>query len=122
MSTAVVMFRDKNAPLVNVAGVKQVYGGTLPAQLWAAFMKAALAHTKVVNFPPPGNVGVPASPPPSSAPPVSSAPPASVPASAVPTVQPNPTASHSPSPSRSKKPSPSPSPTAGAGGATAAGP
>jgi membrane peptidoglycan carboxypeptidase len=117
MSTAVVMFRDKNAPLVDVAGVKQVYGGTLPAELWASFMKAALKHTKVTNFPPPANIGaaVSASPSPSSPSP-------SAPASPAPLTSPtreSPTVSSDPSPSTSALPSASgsgpPSPSAGPG-------
>jgi membrane peptidoglycan carboxypeptidase len=89
MATAVVMFRDKNAPLVNVGGVSQVYGGTLPAALWASYMKAALAHTKVVGFPPPGNVGdaVVASPSPSAATSTPAPPPSTAPVA--PTVAPS---------------------------------
>jgi membrane peptidoglycan carboxypeptidase len=136
MSTSVVMFRDKNAPLVDVAGVPQVYGGTLPAQLWASFMKAALAHTKVVNFPPPGNVGVAPSAPASSASssasssspsPTGQPTPSELPSSQAPvspTGQPSTSASGSASTSPSTSPSgTSPPPTAAAvGGATNAGP
>jgi membrane peptidoglycan carboxypeptidase len=132
MSTSVVMFRDKNAPLVNVAGVPQVYGGTLPAQLWASFMKAALAHTKVVNFPPPGNVGVAPSAPATSASsssppsPTNTPTPSELPSSQAPvspTGQPSTSASASASTSPSTSPSgTSPPPTAAAGGATNAGP
>jgi membrane peptidoglycan carboxypeptidase len=117
MSTAVVMFRDKNAPLVNVAGVQQVYGGTLPAQLWASFMKAALQHTKAVNFPPPANIGVapaasPSSASPSPSPPSSTpAAPTAAPTSEAPTVSNNP----SPSPSTSSSGSGPPSPSAASG-------
>ncbi len=129
MSTAVVMFRDKNAPLVDVAGVQQVYGGTLPAQLWASFMKAALAHTKVVNFPAPGNVGAAPSaaasslssssspstntPTPSETPTPSQLPSSQPPVS--PTGQPSTSASASPSTSASGT---SPPPTAAAGAAS----
>jgi membrane peptidoglycan carboxypeptidase len=132
LSTAVAMFRDNNAPLQSIGGYKQIYGGTLPAQMWAAFMKAALAHSKVENFPPPGNVGVAASPPPSSSAPASSSPPApSVTDTVASTTQPSSSASDTPSPSVSVSVTPSPTPSAsqsatpspgGAAGATAAGP
>jgi membrane peptidoglycan carboxypeptidase len=126
MSTAVVMFRDKNAPLVNVAGVPQVYGGTLPAQLWASFMKAALAHTKVVNFPAPGNVGVAASAPASSASPspsTSTSPTSTPTPSELPSSEPPASPTDQPSTSTSASPSTSPSgtsppPAAGAGKAS----
>ena len=102
LSAAVTMFRDHNAPLQGIAGYAQIYGGTLPAKIWSTFMQAALAHTKVVNFPPRANVGAPPSPPPSS-----SAPPSS-PAS--------------PSPSAPRSPSPSPSPTTSPSGTATASP
>jgi membrane peptidoglycan carboxypeptidase len=93
LSASVAMFRDNNAPLQNIAGYSQLYGGDLPAQMWSAFMKAALLHVKAVQFPPPATA-VAASPSPSatvsptptltpsSSPPVS--PPASSPVSSVP--------------------------------------
>ena len=37
-----VGYKDTNAPLLGVEGVPQMAGGTIPAQLWAAYMKAAL--------------------------------------------------------------------------------
>jgi len=111
VSTAVTMFRDNNAPLAGIAGYTQIYGGTLPAQMWAAFMKAALAHTKVVQFPPAAHIGAP---PPSSAPPSSSAPPTSPPVSAPasPTGSPS---SSGPSPSATASPTVSPAPPAASG-------
>ena len=105
VSAAVTMFRDKNAPLQGIAGYGQIYGGTLPAKIWAAFMKAALAHTKAVNFPPPAHIGAP--PPSSSAPPPSSAPPSSSPASP-----------HTSGPPSSGPASPPVSPSAGSGAPT----
>jgi membrane peptidoglycan carboxypeptidase len=108
LSAAVTMFRDNNAPLAGIAGYSQIYGGTLPAKMWAAFMKAALAHQKVEQFPPPANVGAPpSSAPPSSAPP-SSAPPSSAPASPPPSGSAPP---HSPPPSGAPTRTPSKSPT-----------
>ena len=43
LSTAVwVGYRDANQPLLNVEGVPQMAGGTIPAKIWATYMKAAL--------------------------------------------------------------------------------
>lgn len=42
-----VGYRDANQPLLNVEGVPKMAGGTIPAKIWATFMKSAL--------PPPGN-------------------------------------------------------------------
>lgn len=109
LSTAVTMFRDNNQPLQGIAGYSQIYGGTLPAKMWAAFMKAALAHTKVVNFPPPAHIGAP---PPSSSAPPSSAPVSSAPASPT---KPGPASSGPASPPGSQPGSPP----AGPGSATA---
>ena len=114
LSAAVTMFRDNNAPLAGIGGYSQIYGGTLPAKMWAAFMKAALAHQKVVPFPPRANVGAP---PPSSAPP-SSAPPSTAPASPTHSAPP-PSGSAPPqsapaSGGTTKSPSPKPTKTVGA--------
>jgi membrane peptidoglycan carboxypeptidase len=124
LAAAVTMFRDNNAPLEGIAGYAQIYGGTLPAQMWSAFMKAALAHAKVEQFPPPAHVGTPppsSAPPssqsaaPSSASPASSASPSATPSSTAPTPAQSPTpsgtGSASPSPTSSKSSSKSPSPT-----------
>ena len=35
-------FRDTNQPLVNIRGVPQVTGGTIPARIWSSYMKVAL--------------------------------------------------------------------------------
>jgi membrane peptidoglycan carboxypeptidase len=37
-----VGYRDANQPLLNVEGVPKMAGGTIPAKIWAAYMKAAL--------------------------------------------------------------------------------
>jgi membrane peptidoglycan carboxypeptidase len=107
LSTAVAMFRDNNAPLQGIAGYSQIYGGTVPARIWSAFMKGALVNTKPVPFP----AAQASAPPPSSAPP--SSPPAST-APASPSVTPSAVSSPSPSggsgPPGSVSPSPSSSP------------
>jgi membrane peptidoglycan carboxypeptidase len=115
LSTAVAMFRDNNAPLQNIAGYSQIYGGTLPAKMWAAFMKAALLNTPVAPFPVVQLHPVAPSPTPSSpsatpsAPPSSSAPATSAPASSV-TSPPVSSAAATPTPTRSASPT-APSPT-----------
>lgn len=68
LSTAVAMFRDNNAPLQGIAGYSQIYGGTLPAKMWSAFMTGALAGQPVQQFPPRASVGVPLSPSPTPTP------------------------------------------------------
>jgi penicillin-binding protein 1A len=52
---ASVWMGDSNGrhPLVNIKGVAQVFGGTLPAQTWHDFMGKALAGLPVQNFAPP---------------------------------------------------------------------
>ncbi|HEX3542290.1 MAG TPA: transglycosylase domain-containing protein [Acidimicrobiales bacterium] len=52
---ASVWMGDSNGrhPLVNIKGVAQVFGGTLPAQTWHDFMVKALAGVPVQNFAPP---------------------------------------------------------------------
>jgi membrane peptidoglycan carboxypeptidase len=44
-------------PLLNVEGVSEVFGGTLPAQIWHEFMGPAVANLPVVNFPSPQLLG-----------------------------------------------------------------
>jgi membrane peptidoglycan carboxypeptidase len=52
LSTAVNMFRDDNKP-VTVPGYGELYGGSLPAQIWRAFMTEAMAGKPVETFPEP---------------------------------------------------------------------
>ena len=52
LSTAVNMFRDDNKP-VTIPGYGELYGGSLPAQIWRAFMTEAMAGKPVENFPEP---------------------------------------------------------------------
>ncbi len=40
-------------PLINVEGVYDVFGGTLPAEIWRAFMEPAVAPYPVASFPSP---------------------------------------------------------------------
>jgi penicillin-binding protein 1A len=52
LSTAVWMgYADnQNTALKNINGVGSVYGGTIPAQVWHAFMAAALANVPATDF------------------------------------------------------------------------
>lgn len=49
-----VGYKEKNRPLHNIHGVRSVVGGTIPAQIWAAFMKFALADIGPSEFAVPG--------------------------------------------------------------------
>ncbi|HWD73085.1 MAG TPA: PBP1A family penicillin-binding protein [Actinomycetota bacterium] len=56
LATSVWMgYRDANQAMRNIHGVAQVTGGTLPAAMWSAYMKAALAGVPASPFvaPPP---------------------------------------------------------------------
>jgi membrane peptidoglycan carboxypeptidase len=43
-------YTNGRQPLVNIKGLPQVFGGTLPAQTWHDFMTAALADLPVEDF------------------------------------------------------------------------
>jgi membrane peptidoglycan carboxypeptidase len=64
LATAAAMWRqDKNGnrkSLIGVGGYNQVYGGTVPAELFKRFMLKALEGKEISQFPPPANVGQPA--------------------------------------------------------------
>ncbi|PYC87517.1 penicillin-binding protein [Streptomyces tateyamensis] len=80
LATAVTMFReDPNHPglqsLSGTGGKSSFYGGDLPTEIWAAYMKDAMAGTPVKDFPTPDpvNSAVDASGAPSTASPSASA-------------------------------------------------
>ncbi|MEY2418185.1 MAG: penicillin-binding protein, partial [Actinomycetota bacterium] len=51
LSTAVWMGNAlKNQPLLHIKGVARVYGGTIPARAWKAFMSEALKDVPVTDF------------------------------------------------------------------------
>jgi penicillin-binding protein 1A len=51
LSTAVWMGKTTgNVPLVHIKGVPRVYGGTIPARAWKAFMSKALENVPVTDF------------------------------------------------------------------------
>ncbi|MGH2705091.1 MAG: transglycosylase domain-containing protein [Actinomycetota bacterium] len=99
LSTAVWMgYKDANRPMENIQGVPRVAGGTIPAEMWSAFMRLALDGTDPVGFTPP-----PLPAPPEAAPGAGSPSPTETAAeSTLPT----------PTPSYSPLPLPTPSPTA----------
>ncbi|MDQ4067877.1 MAG: transglycosylase domain-containing protein [Actinomycetota bacterium] len=63
LSTAVWMgYADSQKPLVNIKDVPRVYGGTIPAKTWQAFMSAALEGKPTSDFAPPRAILPPAAP------------------------------------------------------------
>jgi penicillin-binding protein 1A len=64
LSTSVWMgFADSQRPLTNIKGLARIYGGTLPAKTWHAYMATALDGKPTSDF------AAPAPPPPPPAPP-----------------------------------------------------
>jgi penicillin-binding protein 1A len=52
LSTSVwVGFKEANKPLMKVRGLSRVTGGTIPAQIWAAYMKPAFGDSPPTPFP-----------------------------------------------------------------------
>ena len=68
LETAVGLYRSgKNGeelPMENLPNAGNITGGTYPARIWTAYMKAALEGTKVVPFPKPAGINKNADPPP----------------------------------------------------------
>jgi membrane peptidoglycan carboxypeptidase len=61
LATAVAMYREDPAhpglqSLIGTGGGKSFYGGDLPTEIWADYMKAAMGNDPVQDFPPPGQV------------------------------------------------------------------
>ncbi len=120
LSAAVWLGNVDNAPLTNVPGYSGgIYGGQLPAEIWKAFLTAALRGQPVKNFPDPvfggstsGGLPPPAPSPSPTPTPSSPAPSASsASATASPPASPGsstPKRSVSPRPSRSRSRPPSP--------------
>ncbi len=88
-----VGYPDEQKSMYDVEGNYEVFGGTIPAEIWHDFMSLATANMPVADFRTPSFEGytISASPPPAPSP----------------TATPSPTASETPSPT----PTPSPSPT-----------
>jgi membrane peptidoglycan carboxypeptidase len=111
LSTSVMLFRTgsdgtSRASLAGVGGFQRVNGGSYPAAIWTAYMKAALDGTPVLPFPQPSTLPA-ASPTPSPS------------ATPTPSHSPSPTPKPSPTPSGSPTPTPSSSPSASPSGSAA---
>jgi membrane peptidoglycan carboxypeptidase len=60
LSTAVWLGNDtKHASQPVTSGGLEVFGGSIPAQIWQSMMDQALLNQPVLQFPPPANVGTP---------------------------------------------------------------
>ena len=58
MATSVALFRDNASQSLNgIGGLNAVTGGSFPARIWDQYMRQALAHTPVMDFPPPADIG-----------------------------------------------------------------
>jgi len=58
MAASVALFRDNATQSLNgIGGLNAVTGGTFPAKIWDQYMKEALAHTPIMDFLPPANIG-----------------------------------------------------------------
>jgi membrane peptidoglycan carboxypeptidase len=95
---------------VEGAGVGEVFGGTLPAEIWQQMMDAALAGKPAVPFPVPAGVGTPEN---SASPSVSPTPTKTVTVSpsVTPTLTLTPTPTPTPTPTVPPTPTPTPTPT-----------
>jgi penicillin-binding protein 1A len=103
-----VGFPKGQIPLVDIEGVSQVFGGTIPAAIWHDFMEIAMQGKKAVSFPTPsfgGQTVTPSAEAPIPAPPSPSPTPKPSPSD-----EPSPSPSPSPTPSASPTPAPSPTP------------
>ena len=117
LSTAVWIGRANGGPLQGVLGINGgVYGGTVPAAIFKAYMDAALQGKPVEQFPAAAHVGAQATP--TAAATATASPSARPSSSSRPTlpVSPPPTLPPSPLPTVAPSASPSPSPSAPAAG------
>ena len=58
LAASVSFFRDDATQTLNgIGGLTSVTGGSFPARIWTAFMKAALKGEPVMDFPAPSNIG-----------------------------------------------------------------
>jgi len=58
LSTSVAFYRDDATQSLNgIGGLTSLTGGTFPARIWTAFMKAALKGQPIVEFAPPTFIG-----------------------------------------------------------------
>ena len=58
MATSVALFRDNASESLNgIGGLNAVTGGSFPARIWDQYMRQALAHVPIIDFPPAANIG-----------------------------------------------------------------
>ena len=58
MATSVALFRDNASQSLNgIGGLNAVTGGSFPAKIWDYYMRQALAHVPIIDFPPAANIG-----------------------------------------------------------------
>ena len=67
MTTAVAMYQEapdgSQESITPFGGERQITGGTIPLDVWTAFMVPAHQGREVIDFPPPADVGEPNTPP-----------------------------------------------------------
>jgi membrane peptidoglycan carboxypeptidase len=126
LSTSVWIGNVNPMQTVEGSGIGEVFGGTLPAEIWQQMMNGALSGVPVEQFPPTVPIGQPTtqkSPTPSNTPTTSTPTPSNTPTTSTPTptLTPTPTPTPTPSntPTTSPSSSPSPSATTGTSGPTA---
>ncbi|HEX6447761.1 MAG TPA: transglycosylase domain-containing protein [Streptosporangiales bacterium] len=105
LTTAVAMYKAEGGQIPRVGGYNTVFGGTIPARVWQAYMLKVTQNMKVEDFPEPAYVGTVKhsySPPPDTSSPTQTGPTTS-----------GPPDTHSPSPTQSEPPTSSAPPTPG---------
>ncbi|HYT78309.1 MAG TPA: penicillin-binding transpeptidase domain-containing protein, partial [Actinomycetota bacterium] len=115
LTTCVWMgYQRSQRPMHNVEGVPNVFGGSIPAQIWNDFMTQALVNVPPKNFPTPSFAGYDRKPQgavsPTPSPSPSPSPKPSITTPPPPTISPPPSISPSPPPSPTGSPGQSPSP------------
>jgi penicillin-binding protein 1A len=119
LTTCVWMgYQKSQRPMHNVEGVPNVYGGSIPAQIWKDFMTQALANVPSKDFPTPSFAGynkkpegaITPSPSPSPSPSPTPTPIPSISIPPPPTPTPTPSISPTPEPSPTGSPGATPSP------------
>ncbi len=116
LQAAVGLYRSgkggKELPMENLPNAGNITGGTYPARIWTAYMKAALKGTKVVPFPEPAGINKNADPPK----PTTTAPPTTATSAPPTTTSAPPTTTSAPPTPTQGPPSPKPSKTKPNGG------
>jgi 1A family penicillin-binding protein len=109
-----VGYNKGRVPMHNIEGFPDVFGGSIPAEIWHDYMSAAVANLPVKGFATPSFDGYDVNPKGAKSPSPSASPsPTESNSPTPPSPSPSPSSSPSPSPSSSPSPSPSASPSAG---------